>query len=61
MKLFRHFCSNTALGDELDESCGGDVDDEMLPELVDNPKTTRGTKLFVLQIIVFTSLVNRGF
>ena len=38
-----------------------DVDDELLPELVDNPGTTRGTKLSVLHTIVFPSLVNRGF
>ena len=37
-----------------------DVDDELLPELVDNPGTTRGTKLSVLHTIVFPSLVNRG-
>ena len=45
----------------LDEFCGGDVEDETLPELEDNPGTTRGTKLSVLQIILFPSLVNRGF
>ena len=37
--------SNTGLEDEFDESCGGDAEDETLPELVDNPGTTRGTKL----------------
>ena len=39
----------------------GDVEDELLPRLVDNPGTTRGTKLSVSQIILFPSLVNRGF
>ena len=53
--------SDTGLEDELDESCGGDVEDEKLPQLVDNPGTTRGTKLSVLHVIVFPSLVNRGF
>ena len=53
--------SNTGLEDELVESCGGDVEDESLPELVDNPGTTRGTKLSFLHMIVFPSLVNRDF
>ena len=44
----------------LHESCDGDVEDETLPELADNPGTTRGTKLSVLQITLFPSLVNRG-
>ena len=38
----------------LNDSCGCDVGE------TDNPGTTRGTKLSVLQIIVFPSLVNRG-
>ena len=45
----------------VDKSCDVDVDDELLPELVDNPGTTRGTKLSVFHTIVFSSLVNRGF
>ena len=53
--------SDTGLADELDESCGGDVEDELLPELADNPGTTRGTKLTFLQIITFLFGVNRGF
>ena len=44
-----------------DKSGDVDVEDELLPELVDNPGTTRGTKLSVLHKIVFPSLVNRGF
>ena len=39
----------------LNESCDGDAEDETLPELADNPGTTRGTKLSVLQIILFPS------
>ena len=31
-----------------DKSCDVDVVDELLPELVDNPGATRGTKLSVL-------------
>ena len=42
------------------DSCGGDVEDELRPELTDNPGTTRGTKLSVLQIIRFPFSVNRG-
>ena len=53
--------SKTGLEDELDESCDGDVEDETLPELVEKPRTTRGTKLSVWQMIVFPSLVNRVF
>ena len=53
--------SDTALEDELDESCGVDVADELLPELVDTPGTTRGTELSVSHFIVFHSLVKRGF
>ena len=45
----------------LNESCDGDVEDETLPELAENPGTTRGTKLSVLQTIPLPSLVNRGF
>ena len=42
-------------------SCDSDAEDELLAGLVDNPGTTRGTKLSVLQMMVFPSLVNRGF
>ena len=42
-------------------SPAGDVEDELLPELVDNRETPKGTKLSVLQIIVFLFWVNRGF
>ena len=59
MELFRHIALNSGLEDELDESCGGDVEDESLPELVDHAGTRRGTKLSVLHLIVFPSLVNR--
>ena len=42
----------------VNDSCGSDVGDELLPELTDNTGTTRGTKLSVLQIIsvVFAKL-----
>ena len=38
-----------------------DAEDELLAGLVDNPGTTKGTKLSVLHMMVFPSLVNRGF
>ena len=44
-----------------DKSCNVDVEDELLPDLADNPGTITGTKLSVLHIIVFFSLVNRVF
>ena len=44
------------LGGVLEESCDGDVEDEL-----DNPGTNIGTKVSVLHINVFPSLVNRGF
>ena len=53
--------SVAGLEDVLGESCGNDVEDELVPELDDNPGTTRDTKLSVLHFIVFPSLVNRGF
>ena len=43
------------------DSGDGVAEDELFSELTDNPGTTRGTKLSVLQTIVFPSLVNRGF
>ena len=36
------------LDDVLDECCGGDVEDELVPEFDDIPRTTRGTKFSVL-------------
>ena len=30
------------------DSCDGDADDDLLPELTENPETTRGIKLTVL-------------
>ena len=38
----------------LDESCGGDVEDELAPMLDDNPGTTRGAKFSVLHKNVLT-------
>ena len=32
----------------VDESCGGDVEDELVPECDDNPGNTIGTKFFRL-------------
>ena len=46
-----HHLRGAILEDELDKSCGGEVEDETLPELVDNRGTTRGTKLSVLHTI----------
>ena len=52
--------SNTGHEDELDDSCGGGVEDEPLSGLVDNPGTTRSTKLSVFQTTLLSpSLVNR--
>ena len=42
-------------------SPAGDVEDELLPELVDNPGTPKGTKLSVLEIINFPFGINLGF
>ena len=49
--------SNAGLDDELDESYGGDVEDESLPELVDNPGTTVGTTVSAFDITFFPSLI----
>ena len=48
-------------GSDEDKSCEVDVESELLPELDDNPGTTRGTKLSVLHLICFSYLINRGF
>ena len=53
--------SVAGLEDVLAESCGIDVEDELVPELDDNPGTTRGKKVSFLHKIVFPCLVNRGF
>ena len=53
--------SDAGLGDVHDESCGGDVEDEPLPEFDDNPGTSRGTKFSILLYMFFSCLVNRGF
>ena len=45
----------------LNESCDGDAEDARLSGIVDSPGTTRGTKLSVLHMILFPSLVNDGF
>ena len=46
----------SAAGPDEDKSCDGDVEDELVPEVDENPGT-RGTKLSVLHIIFFP----RGF
>ena len=38
-----------------DVSCNDDVEDELVPELDDNPRTTRGTKLSVLHLYICIS------
>ena len=55
--LFPEACSASL----HNKSCDSDVEDELLPELADNLGTTRGTKLSVLQIILFPFVDNRGF
>ena len=45
----------------LNESRDSDAEDELLSGMVDNPGTTRGTKSSALQMMLFQSLVNRGF
>ena len=51
-------CSGDASGPT--DSGDGAVEDELLSELTDNPGTTRGTKLSVLQMMLFPFWVNRG-
>ena len=51
----------SSAGLDEEKSCDVDFENELLPELTDSPGTTRGTKLSVLHIIVFSSLVYRGF
>ena len=48
--------ASAGLGDVFDESCGGDAEEKMPPELDENPGTTRGTKWSVLHVVVFPSL-----
>ena len=51
-------CSSVSRGlaaSFLSDSCDCDVEDELPPELVENPGTTRGTKLSVLQTLLFPS------
>ena len=46
-----------------DKSCNVDVDDELLPELVENPGTTRGTKLSLPELFegIFPSVCACAF
>ena len=50
----------TRCASSLNGSCNGDVEDERLSGLVGHDGTTRGTKLSVLQRILFPFGVNRG-
>ena len=45
---------------EVDLSCGCDVEEELVLVLKDSPGTTKGTKFSVLQKICFPFLVRRG-
>ena len=47
--------------EEFDWPVGFDVEAELLLGDDDNPGTTRGTILSIVQVIIFPSLVNRGF
>ena len=51
----------SAAGPDEDKSCDVDVEDTLVPELDDNLGTKRGSKLFVLHLIFFNRVVNRGF
>ena len=42
--------STTGLEDELYESCGGDVEDESLPEVVDHPRQDVRNCPFCIQL-----------
>ena len=42
------------------DSRDGVAEDELLSELTDNPGTIRGTNKYVMQMILFPLLVNRG-
>ena len=45
--------SVAGLEDVLDESCGGDVEDELVPELDDHPGTARGMNISIMHKILF--------
>ena len=53
--------SVAGLEDVLDESCGSDVEDELVPEFADNPGTVTGTKFSVLHGTFFPFLERCGF
>ena len=57
----RHFARLLDLQDVPDESCGSDVEDELVPEFDDNPGTTTSAKFSVLQRIIIPCLVRCGF
>ena len=62
-RQFPGACSSqqSEAGPDEDGSCNVDVEDELVPELDDNPGTTRGTKVSVVHFIFFSCVVNRGF
>ena len=49
------------LDDVLDESCGVDIEDELVPEFDDNPGKTRGTIFSVLHTNFFPCWTRCGF
>ena len=51
--------SDAGLEDALDESCGGDVEDELKAELDCTPRTTRGKKFSVLHRIFLLPLLGQ--
>ena len=56
-----HVVTESDVADSPEEfDFGLDVEAELLLENDDNPGTTRGTKLSIVQVIVFTFLVNRA-
>ena len=62
LSWFSHFARILNLKDASGPSDSGDgvVEDELLSELTDNPGTTRGAQVSVLQIMRFPFRVNRG-
>ena len=42
--------TSARLEDVLEESCGNDVEDELAPELDDNPGTSNGYEMFCLAL-----------
>ena len=51
--------SDAGLEDALDESCGGDVEDELMAEFDCTPRTARGAKFSVLHRIFLLPLLGQ--